>query len=80
MNQTLHISFYRFYLDVKENVRGRFIKIAETLNHCFPVGIDLVQFILVALFVMMPFSVNYFYYNGRLQKENSQTELKKLID
>jgi len=34
-SRTLHIQSKRFYLDVKENQRGRFLKIAEVLITCF---------------------------------------------
>ena len=35
-SRTLHIQSKRFYIDVKENQRGRFLKIAEVLMnfHC----------------------------------------------
>ena len=32
-SKTLHIQSKRFYLDVKQNRRGRFIKIAEVNNN-----------------------------------------------
>jgi len=35
-SKTLHIQSKRFYLDVKQNRRGRFIKIAEVkISQCF---------------------------------------------
>jgi hypothetical protein len=34
-SKTLHIQSKRFYLDVKQNRRGRFLKIAEVKNKIF---------------------------------------------